>query len=72
VKFPFHVIELLKRESGSGLRLPSDCERSKITLEYSIKMRKNLAERRKSCTFAAAFDEAPAGDDGGVVLLKDV
>ena len=26
MKLSFHVIELLKRKSGSGLRLPSDCE----------------------------------------------
>ena len=26
MKLPFRIIELLKRKSGSGLRLPSDCE----------------------------------------------
>ncbi len=26
MKLPFHIIEMLKRESGCDLRLPSDCE----------------------------------------------
>lgn len=26
MKLPFHIIEMLKRKSGNGLRLPSDCE----------------------------------------------
>ena len=29
------------------------------------KGRKNLVESGKSCTFAAAFDEAPVDDEGG-------
>ena len=30
---PFHIIELLKRKSGNGLRLPSDCEYLSLDIE---------------------------------------
>ena len=33
MKLPFTVIELLKRKSGSDLRLPSDCELLSLDIE---------------------------------------
>ena len=33
MKLPFHVIELLKRESANDLRLPSDCETLSLDIE---------------------------------------
>ena len=33
MKLPFNVIELLKRKSGSDLRLPSDCQLLSLDIE---------------------------------------
>ena len=33
MKLPFHIIELLKRKSGSDLRLPSDSELLSLDIE---------------------------------------
>ena len=33
MKIPFNIIELLKRKSGNGLRLPSDCEYLSLDIE---------------------------------------
>ena len=33
MKLPFHILQLLKKKSGSGLRLPSDCEFLSLDIE---------------------------------------
>ena len=33
MRFPFHIVEMLKRKSGSDLRLPSDCEQLSLDIE---------------------------------------
>ena len=52
MKLPFHVIELLKRKSGSGLRLPSDCELLSLDIESKTGVRIGATTLKRLLGFA--------------------
>ena len=49
---PFHIIELLKRKSGSGLRLPSDCELLSLDIESKTGVRIGATTLKRLLGFA--------------------
>lgn len=52
MKLSFHVIELLKRKSGSGLRLPSDCELLSLDIESKTGVRIGATTLKRLLGFA--------------------
>lgn len=52
MKLPFHIIELLKRKSGSGLRLPSDCELLSLDIESKMGVRIGATTLKRLLGFA--------------------
>ena len=49
---PFHIIELLKRKSGNGLRLPSDCEYLSLDIESKTGVRIGATTLKRLLGFA--------------------
>lgn len=52
MKLPFHIIEMLKRKSGSGLRLPSDCEILSLDIESKTGVRIGATTLKRLVGFA--------------------
>ena len=52
MKLPFHIVELLKRKSGNGLRLPSDCELLSLDIESKTKVRIGATTLKRLLGFA--------------------
>lgn len=52
MKLPFHIIELLKRKSGSDLRLPSDCELLSLDIEGKTGVRIGATTLKRLLGFA--------------------
>lgn len=52
MKLPFHIIELLKRKSGSDLRLPSDCELLSLDIESKTGVRIGATTLKRLLGFA--------------------
>ena len=52
MKLPFHIIELLKRKSRSGLRLPSDCELLSLDIESKTGVRIGATTLKRLLGFA--------------------
>lgn len=52
MKLPFHIVELLKRKSGSDLRLPSDCELLSLDIESKTKVRIGATTLKRLLGFA--------------------
>lgn len=52
MKLPFHTIQLLKRKSGSDLRLPSDCEFLSLDIESKIGFRIGATTLKRLLGFA--------------------
>ena len=52
MKLPFHIIELLKRKSGSGLRLPSDSELLSLDIESKTGVRIGATTLKRLLGFA--------------------
>ena len=58
MKLPFHIIELLKRKSGSDLRLPSDCELLSLDIESKTGVRIG-ATMLKRLRYTDTFADTP-------------
>jgi hypothetical protein len=52
MKFPFHIIQLLKRKSGNDLRLPSDCEFLSLDIESKTGIRIGATTLKRLLGFA--------------------
>ena len=52
MKLPFHIIELLKRKSGSDLRLPSDCELLSLDIQGKTGVRIGATTLKRLLGFA--------------------
>ena len=52
MKLPFHIIELLKRKSENGLRLPSDCELLSLDIESKTGVRIGATTLKRLLGFA--------------------
>ena len=52
MKIPFNIIELLKRKSGNGLRLPSDCEYLSLDIESKTGVRIGATTLKRLLGFA--------------------
>ena len=52
MKLPFHIIEMLKRKSGSDLRLPSDCEYLSLDIEGKTGVRIGATTLKRLIGFA--------------------
>lgn len=52
MKLPFHIIEMLKRKSGSDLRLPSDCEFLSLDIEGKTGVRIGATTLKRLVGFA--------------------
>ncbi|MBO6188751.1 MAG: hypothetical protein J6O23_09675, partial [Prevotella sp.] len=52
MKLPFHIIQLLKRKSGSDLRLPSDCELLSLDIESKTGVRIGATTLKRLLGFA--------------------
>lgn len=52
MKLPFHIIELLKRKSGSDLRLSSDCELLSLDIESKMGVRIGATTLKRLLGFA--------------------
>ena len=53
MKLPFHIIELLKRKSENGLRLPSDCELLSLDIQSKTGVRIGATTLKRLLGFAA-------------------
>lgn len=53
MKLPFHIIELLKRKSGSDLRLPSDCELLSLDIQSKTGVRIGATTLKRLLGFAS-------------------
>ena len=52
MKLPFHIVEMLKRKSGSGLRQPSDCEILSLDIESKTGVRIGATTLKRLVGFA--------------------
>ena len=52
MKLPFHIIELLKRKSENGLRLPSDCELLSLDIQSKTGVRIGATTLKRLLGFA--------------------
>lgn len=52
MKFPFHIVEMLKRKSGSDLRQPSDCEILSLDIESKAGVRIGATTLKRLVGFA--------------------
>jgi len=52
MKLPLHIIEMLKRKSGNGLRLPSDCEYLSLDIESKTGVRIGATTLKRLLGFA--------------------
>lgn len=53
MQLPFHIVELLKRKSGNGLRLPSDCEQLSLDIASKTGVRIGATTLKRLLGFAA-------------------
>ena len=53
MRLPLHVIEMLKRKSGSGLHLPSDCETLSLDIESQTGVHIGATTLKRLTGFAA-------------------
>lgn len=52
MKFPFHIVQLLKAKSGSDLRLPADCESLSLDIESKTGVRIGATTLKRLLGFA--------------------
>lgn len=52
MKFPFHIVQLLKAKSGSDLRLPADCEFLSLDIESKTGVRIGATTLKRLLGFA--------------------
>lgn len=52
MKLPFHIIQMMKRKSGSDLRLPSDCEILSLDIESKTGVRIGATTLKRLIGFA--------------------
>ena len=52
MKLPFHIVEMLKRKSGSDLRQPSDCEVLSLDIESKTGVRIGATTLKRLVGFA--------------------
>ena len=50
MRLPFHIIEMLRRKSGNGLRLLSDCDYLSLDIESQTGIRIGATTLYKSLT----------------------